>query len=190
MLFGANVCQRSCECFKLPALHCWSFYRFSFFTPLQACVQFFGVCSAFIRCLLTFFVLTAFEVVFIFNALGLRVSLFDLPAAYKVFFFFFFSSKRGEKKRSIEPSLYTLEGTTWWHCTVPKPMVIFLSEINKQRNSQIVSSPNLHKEKTAVESVGKRKVGHILITLCPRYMRRQECSPPLQKWQNATIFLC
>lgn len=105
MLFGANVCQRSCECFKLPALHCWSFCRFSFFTPLQACVQFFGVCSAFIRCLLTFFVLTAFEVVFIFNALGLRVSLFDLPAAYKVFFFFFFLKQERRKKKKHRAEL-------------------------------------------------------------------------------------
>lgn len=50
---GANVCQRSPECFKLPALHCWWFYwGVGVSLHCRPVFSFFGVCSAFIRCLL------------------------------------------------------------------------------------------------------------------------------------------
>ena len=68
------------------------FAVFHFSLHCRPVFSFFGVCSAFIRCLFTFFALTEFEVVLFFNALGSRAALFCV-------FFFFFSQAREEKKK-------------------------------------------------------------------------------------------
>lgn len=64
----------------------------------------------------------------------------------------------------LQHTSFILEGTTWWHCTVPEPMVIFFGQNKQKTYSQIVSSPNLHE--------GQKSSGECRSTL--QYLKEKE----------------
>lgn len=139
--FGANVCQRSTvsRCSSSLLLRFW-FFPHSTAGLCSVC----GVCLAFIRCLLMLYP-HAFEVVFIFNALGL--SWFLLWSSCSILFPF--KQQSGGKAYSL---VYSLQGTTWWRCTVPEPTLIFLGQKQKQTPIVLIFKCAWGRGQKAVES--------------------------------------
>ena len=122
VLFGANVCQRWTECFKLPALHCWWFLLFFFFFFSLHCrpvFSFFGVCSAFIRCFLMLYPHCIWSCVHflctriksVSPLIFLQHTTFLGVFCLFLFFFFFLSERRWGGKEAYSLA-YSLEETT------------------------------------------------------------------------------